>query len=136
MKIGSAYGRALLYTYVIFSWIQIGRFFSWSKKRSCPNLYLRHSGRCLFLVMVKRRKLNYVRMLFLFLELIQNYLTLSRARMEPTNEPPRDKTNKMACAPSEDSDQPGLPLSLIRVFAVRMKKAWLLSYPLSAQRGL
>ena len=46
---------------------------------------------------------------------------------------PHDKTNKMACAPSEDSDQPGLPPSLIRVFAVRMKKAWVLSYPLSAQ---
>ena len=40
------------------------------------------------------------------------------------------------CAPSEDSDQPGLPHSLIRVFAVRMKKAWVLSYPLSAQRRL
>ena len=37
------------------------------------------------------------------------------------------------CAPSEDSDQPGHPLSLIRVFAVRMKKPWVLSYPLSAQ---
>ena len=40
----------------------------------------------------------------------------------------------MACAPSEDSDQPGHPPSLIRVFAVRMKKDWDLSYPLSAQR--
>ena len=38
------------------------------------------------------------------------------------------------CAPSEDSDQPGHPPSLIRVFAVRMKKAWALSYPLSAQQ--
>ena len=38
------------------------------------------------------------------------------------------------CAPSEDSDQPGHPPSLIRVFAVRMKKAWVLSYPLSAQQ--
>ena len=37
------------------------------------------------------------------------------------------------CAPSEDSDQPVHPPSLIRVFAVRMKKAWILSYPLSAQ---
>ena len=46
---------------------------------------------------------------------------------------PRDKINKMACAPSEDSDQPGHTPSLIRVFAVRMKKAWVLSYPLSAQ---
>ena len=34
-------------------------------------------------------------------------------------EPPHDKTNKMACVPSEDSDQPGHPSSLIRVFAVR-----------------
>ena len=28
-------------------------------------------------------------------------------------EPPHDKTNKMACAPSEDSDQPGRLPSLI-----------------------
>ena len=40
------------------------------------------------------------------------------------------------CAPSEDSDQPGHPPSLIRVFAVRMEKAWVLSYTLSAQRRL
>ena len=51
-------------------------------------------------------------------------------------EPPHDNTNKMACAPSEDSDQAGHPPSLTRVFAVRMKKAWVLSYPLSAQRRL
>ena len=35
-------------------------------------------------------------------------------------------------AHSKDSDQPGHLPSLIRVFAVRMKKAWVLSYPLSA----
>ena len=40
------------------------------------------------------------------------------------------------CVPSEDSDQPGHLPSLIRVFAVRMKKPWVLSYPLSAQRRL
>ena len=40
------------------------------------------------------------------------------------------------CAPSEDSDQPGHPPSLIRVFTVRMKKSWVLSYQLSAQRRL
>ena len=51
-------------------------------------------------------------------------------------EPPHDKTNKMACAPSEDSDQPGHPPRLIRVFVVRLKEAWVLSYPLSAQRRL
>ena len=37
---------------------------------------------------------------------------------------------------SEDSDQPGHPPSLIRVFAVSMRKTWVLSYPLSAQRRL
>ena len=39
-------------------------------------------------------------------------------------------------APSEDSDQHGLPPSPIRVFAVRMRKHWVLSYPQSAKRGL
>ena len=34
-------------------------------------------------------------------------------------EPPHDKTNTMIFVPSEDSNQPGHPLSLIRVFAVR-----------------
>ena len=34
-------------------------------------------------------------------------------------EPPYDKTNKMACAPREDWDQPGHPPSLILVVAVR-----------------
>ena len=42
---------------------------------------------------------------------------------------PHDKTNKTACAPSEDSDQPGHLPSLIRVFTVRMLKAWTCSYP-------
>ena len=34
-------------------------------------------------------------------------------------EPQHGKTNKMTCAPSEDSDQAGHPPILIRVFAVR-----------------
>ena len=38
-------------------------------------------------------------------------------------EPGHDKTNKLACATFEDSDQPGHPPSLIRVFAVRWKVA-------------
>ena len=38
-------------------------------------------------------------------------------------EPPHDKTNKMVRAPSEDLDQLGHLPSLIRVFAVLMKKA-------------
>ena len=52
------------------------------------------------------------------------------------NEQPPDKINKMACAPSKDTDQPGYPTSLIRAFTVRIKKAWVLSYPLSTQRRL
>ena len=47
--------------------------------------------------------------------------------------PPSDKTNETACASSEDSDQPGHPPSLIRVFSVCVKKAWVLSYSLSTQ---
>ena len=34
-------------------------------------------------------------------------------------EPHHDKPNKMTFVPSEDSDQPGHPPNLIRVFAVR-----------------
>ena len=48
------------------------------------------------------------------------------------NEPPHD--NKMTCAPSKDSDQPEQLPSLIRVFAVCMKKSWVLSYPLRSQQ--
>ena len=39
-------------------------------------------------------------------------------------------------APSEYSDQPEHPSSLIRVFAVRVKKALVLGYLLSAQQRL
>ena len=55
-----------------------------------------------------------------------------RGRFLGIFEPPHDKTNNVACAPSEDSDQPGHPPSLIRVSAWRIKKAWVLSYPLRA----
>ena len=48
----------------------------------------------------------------------------------------RWQNQQCGCAPSEDSDQPGHPPSLIRVSAVRMKKGWILSYPLKAQRRL
>ena len=52
------------------------------------------------------------------------------------SEPQHDETNKMTCAPSEDSDQPVCPHSLTGVFLVRMTTTWILSYPLSAQRSL
>ena len=47
-------------------------------------------------------------------------------------EPPHDKTNNMTYAPSEDSVQTGR----IRVFSVRLKKHWVLSYLLSTLRRL
>ena len=43
-------------------------------------------------------------------------------------EPQHDKTNKMTCAPSTDTDQPGHLPSLIRVFRVRMTTPWVLGY--------
>ena len=45
-------------------------------------------------------------------------------------EPRHNKTNKIALRPAKTQ------ISRIRVFAVRMKKAWILSYPLSTQRRL
>ena len=58
-----------------------------------------------------------------------------------TNEPPYDKTNKMTVRPAKTQISLGIhPVwsdpSLIRVFAARTKKHWVLSYPLSAQRRL
>ena len=49
------------------------------------------------------------------------YVRKSALSSDPVYEP-TNRTNKMACTP--------------RVFAVRMKKAWVLSYPMSTQRRL
>ena len=51
-------------------------------------------------------------------------------------EPAHDKTYKMACVPSEDSDQPVHPPSLIRVFAVRSVGSWGLKLSSCRQRKL
>ena len=51
-------------------------------------------------------------------------------------EPQHDKTNKMTCAPIEDSNQAGHPPRLIRVFSVPMKKPLDLSYSMSGQQRL
>ena len=48
-------------------------------------------------------------------------------------EPPHDKTNKMECAPSEGSDQPGHLPSLISLRCPYEESLGLLSYPLKAQ---
>ena len=41
---------------------------------------------------------------------------------------------KIACAPSEESDQPARSRSLIRLFAVRLKTLWFLDYQQNALR--
>ena len=69
----------------------------------------------------------------IFQKTIYMYIYLFSAYLLLTFEPPHDKTNKMACASNKDVTN--MP-SLIRVFAVRLKKAWVLSYPLSTQRRL
>ena len=43
---------------------------------------------------------------------------IGRKNAQPELNMSQDKTNKIACAPSEDSDQPGHLPSQIRVFAV------------------
>ena len=68
-------------------------------------------------------------------------LSLSHCLLFQSEEPKQTwatswQTNKNECAPSEDSDQSGHLPSLIRVFAVCMYKAWVLSYPLSARQRL
>ena len=55
-------------------------------------------------------------------------LSMLGTQLQGIHELPQYKTNKMAMTPSEDTDQPVHPPSLIRVFAVRMKKHWFLSY--------
>ena len=60
---------------------------------------------------------------------MNNYIFPYAPTYEPTNIWAASWQNQQSeCAPSEDSDQPGHPLSLIRVFAVRMKKAWTLTH--------
>ena len=44
----------------------------------------------------------------------------------------RHNPRKCQVRPGKIQNQPGRPPSLIRVFAVRMKKPWVLSYPISA----
>ena len=53
------------------------------------------------------------------------------------NEPRHDKTSKVSVRPAKTQISLGIRMpSLIRVFAVRMKKSWVISYTLSAQRRL
>ena len=104
-----------------------------------PRLIWVFAGRTLTLLVLSRggsystnksKHMTYAHIFYsLKLRLIQKLKLFS----EENYEPPHDKINKMACANSEDSDQPGHLPSLIWVFAIRMKKALVLSYRMSAQ---
>ena len=52
------------------------------------------------------------------MELSNLYKNHDEVPMSLKKELPHNKTNKISCASSEDSDRPGHPPSLIRVFAV------------------
>ena len=76
--------------------------------------------------------------LFNYLEIVYQYDNTETNyfwNVAIASKPPHDKTNKIACEPSQDRSAWHLPY-LIRGFIVCMMKAWVLSYPLSAQRRL
>ena len=78
--------------------------------------YLKWLARTIILVLSQRFNLIYI---FFFFFFFCDILLISlRSLFATIFQPTHDKTNKMACAPSEDSDQPGHPPSLIRVFTV------------------
>ena len=80
----------------------------------------------------------------LYLHLFRTFYTNWKSRVcQKTEQPQRHyswaaswQNQQSGMSPSEDSNQPGHPPSLIKVSAVRKKKVWVLSYPLSAQRRL
>ena len=67
---------------------------------------------------------------------IKNEMPRTKKKQKKTIRAATWQNQQNECAPSEDSDQPWHPPCLIRVFAVHMKKAWVLKYPLSGQRRL
>ena len=70
----------------------------------------------------------------IFVNLLHNVVRSLLSARGP-NELQHNKTNA-TYMPNKDSDQPGHPPSLIRDFTVRMKKPWVLCFPLSEQRRL
>ena len=84
--------------------------------------FIHHSIRNVFTINVKMNYFSFLPFCFTMSQPRCSYswhhLKCHSYRCTWLFEPSRDKTNKMACAPSEDSDQPGHPPSL-----------WVLSYP-------
>ena len=76
-------------------------------------------------------KLHYYCLVNGVLHVFLHVLLYSMKKIEPRH----DKTNKMSVRPAKTQISLGIR-PVWSVFAVRMKKAWVLSYPLSAQRRL
>ena len=113
-------------------------------RRRTPRLIWVFAGRTgRFVGFVVRRLIyNYcswtdsIKTRMVYIHLLCDFLSSKGLPFPNLFQPPHDKTNNMVRAPSDNSDQPEHPPSLIRVFSVRMKKPWVLSYPSSAQRRL
>ena len=115
------------------------------KPHSCPFLSNLHALIMWWKIVLSCFIVKYIQMLTVCWPSQMKFVNLLKASFEMivriiiihiAFEPQHDKTNKAACAPSKDSDQPGHPYSLIRVFTVRMEKLWVLSIPLSTQQRL
>ena len=91
----------------IFYFINLIGLFT-KKKKKKKNIISVHF--CLSLLFSNHIVSSFPLLLFAYFQLHSLHLFIF--------EPPRDKTNKMACAPSEDSDQPGHPPSLISLRCV------------------
>ena len=61
---------------------------------------------------------------------------IAQYKMESQYEPVHHKTNKLVCVPSQDSDQPDHPPSLISLPTVSLKEAWALNYLLSTMKTI
>ena len=71
-----------------------------------------------FIKSEKRRLYRLVGLHFDINAVKSNAVSLLQHLLLLINEPPHDKSNKMACVPIQASDRPGHPSSLIWVFAV------------------
>ena len=100
-----------------------------------PRLIWVFAGRtCHFVGFVMRRLIFLVQILCITLNC--KHLTLKKVNVKcEANEPRHDKTNKMSVHPAKTQISLGIG-PVWSVFPIRMKKAWVLSYPLSAQRRL
>ena len=94
-------------------------------------LYFLAFFRCCSRILKCKNKIknNFNKMQKFSLGLLLYWSKMSVHSSHAKNEPPHDKTSNMTVCPAKTR-------SLIRVFAIRLKKAWVLSYPLSAKQRL